>query len=138
MSTPSREPVIVFHSPTPDDAKQIVDLLMRRVEEQPRQAPRPRTRREGRSPVSFQRPGFSASAARRLRATFSVITTQVDLPDLSAEGDDVRIPPDELERRWLVQSPRDRSEPVIGEPQQPAGVRVRRRSLRVAGREVTL
>ena len=63
---------------------------------------------------------------RRCRSS----SPQPDLPDLSAQSDDVGVPPDDLERGGLVQMPRDRGEPSVSvDLEEPARVRVRRRTL---------
>ena len=63
----------------------------------------------------------------------------VDFPDLSAERDNVRRVPNELERRWLVQTLRDNGEgAVLVDLHQGAGVRQRRSTRLVADLKVTL
>src|SRR5688572_1613733 len=63
----------------------------------------------------------------------------VNLPDLSAEGDEVGGPPDEFERGRLVQTLLDNGEPTLSiDLEQLAGVRVRWRTIGIAGREFAL
>ena len=87
--------------------------------------------------------GSYCLAAGQLHADVSLIIVliivQFDLPDLSAQGNDVRAVPDEFERGGLVQSPRDNGESTMSiDLEQLAGIRICWRALRAAGREVAL